>query len=132
MKKERFAVYNNKVYSADYIKGKGIVLRSEDEKDIYSNGFQKYEGYNKKIVAIKFVDKSDISEFYQLNKIAVYLGYKFEIVEERAEKISIVAMTGDYRDWINLGMECIDKGVYQKWVDRNEVEIEVVKEQLSY
>lgn len=130
MKKERFAVYHNKTYSADYIKGKGIVLRSKDRSDIDNNDFQKYDGYNKEIVAIKFVDKSEISEFYQLNTTALYSGYKFEVLEEKDAMVSIVAMTGDYRDWLNLGMKCIDKGVYQKWVNKDEVKIEIVKEQL--
>lgn len=130
MKKERFAVYNNKTYSADFIKGKGIVLCSEDIRDIDNNGFQKYDGYNKEIAAIKFVNKREISEFYQLNAIAVYSGYEFKVLEEKDDMVSIVAMTGDYRNWLNLGMKCIDKGVYQKWLSKEEVEIKIVKEQL--
>lgn len=130
MKKERFAVYNNKIYSADFIKGKGIVLRSKDRSDIDYNDFQKYDGYNKEIVAIKFVDKNELSEFYQLNIKAVYSGYQFEIVEEKDSMLSIVAMTGNYMDWINLGMKCIDKGVYQKWISKDDAEIKIIKEEL--
>ena len=29
-----------------------------------------------------------------------------------------------------LGMECIDKGMYQKWINKNEAEIEVLKEKI--
>jgi hypothetical protein len=39
-------------------------------------------------------------------------------------------MTGDYRDWLNLGMVCIDKGVYQKWIQKDEAEIKIIKEEL--
>lgn len=130
MEKERFAVYNNKTYSADFIKGKGIVLRSKDRSDINDSGFQEYDGYNKEIVAIKFVDKSEINEFYQLNMKAVYSGYEFEVLEEKDSMISIVAMTGDYRDWLNLDMKCIDKGVYQKWISKENAEIKIIKEEL--
>ena len=35
-------------------------------------------------------------------------------MEEKENRILIVTMTGDYWDWLKLGMECIDKGVYQK------------------
>ena len=37
---------------------------------------------------------------------------------------------GDYQEWIRLGMECIDKGMYQKWINKNEAEIEVLKEKI--
>lgn len=132
MNEERFAVYNKKVYSADYVKGKGMLLRSNDVKDISCNGFQRYDGYNKSIVAIKFVDRSEISEFYKIDIIAIYQGYKFEVMEEKENRVSIVTMTGDYRVWLKLGMKCIDKGVYQKWVNRDEVKLETVKKQISY
>jgi hypothetical protein len=31
-------------------------------------------------------------------------------------------MIGDYRVWPSLGMDCIDKGVYQKWINKNEAD----------
>ena len=37
-------------------------------------------------------------------------------------------MIGDYRDWVRLGMKSIDIGVYQKWINKNEAEIKIVKE----
>lgn len=129
MKKGRFAVYNGKEYSADFIKGKGIVLRSQNSCDI-DMGFQKYDGYNKSIVAIKFVDRSELSEFYRLITKALYAGYEFEVIEEKENMISIVAMTGDYKDWLDLEMVCIDKGVYQKWIRVDEAEIKIIKEEL--
>ena len=129
MKKGNFAVFKGKEYSADYIKGKGIVLRSQDIGDL-SKGFQKYDGYNKNIVCIKFVEKTEISEFYRVRTKAIYKGYKFEVVEEKNEKISIVTMGGDYKVWENMGMKCIDKGVYQKWINKNEAEVIIEKEEL--
>ena len=42
----------------------------------------------------------------------------------------ILTMNGDYQEWIRLGMECIDKGMYQKWINKNEAEIEVLKEKI--
>ena len=63
-----------------------------------------------------FNDKEDLDK-----------GFEFEVVEEKEGEIFIVAITGDYRDWINLGMKCIDKGVYQKWIKKDEAEIKVIK-----
>lgn len=100
MKKGCFAIYNGKEYSADYIKGRGIVLRSQNSKDL-DFGFQKYYGYNKNIIAIKFVDRGEISEFYQINTKVIYKGYEFEMIDEKENMISIVTMSGDYKDWLN-------------------------------
>lgn len=127
MKNGRYAIYNGKEYSADYIKGKGIILRSYDEKDL-QKGFQEYNGFDKSIVGIKFVDKSQVSEFYRARTIAKYQGYTFEVVDEIGNQISIVTMVGDYQEWKRLEMKCIDKGVYQKWIDRDEAEIIIEKE----
>lgn len=129
MKRGNYAVFEGKEYSADFIKGKGIVLRSYDIIDL-NRGFQKYDGYNKNICCIKFVDKKEVSAFYKLKTRAIYRGFEFDVIEEKEEQISIVAMTGDYRDWLSLGMKCIDKGVYQKWIDKNEAEIKEIKEEL--
>lgn len=129
MKKGNYAIFKGKEYSADYIKGKGIVLRSEDEDDL-ERGFELYTGYNKKIVCIKFVEKKEISEFFKIKIKAMYAGFEFEVVEENNNTISIVAMTGDYRNWLDIGMKCIDKGVYQKWIDKSEAEIKIIKEDL--
>lgn len=127
MKKGNYAIYHGREYSADYIKGKGIVLRSCDKNDL-QRGFQKYEGVNKDISYIKFVEKNQVSSFYKIRTYAIYQGYEFEVVEEKNNMISIVTMVGDYHEWIRLGMECIDRGVYQKWVNKNDAEIRIVEE----
>lgn len=129
MKNGKYAIYEEQEYSADYIKGKGVVLRSYDERDL-NNGFQRYNGYNKDIICIKFVEKTQVSKFYRARTIVVYKGYEFEAVEEKDNMISIVTMVGDYKEWIRLGMKCIDKGVYQKWINKEEVEIKIIKEDL--
>ena len=63
-------------------------------------------------------------------KKTVYEGYKFIVVDETEKQILILTMNGDYQEWIRLGMECIDKGMYQKWINKNEAEIEVLKEKI--
>lgn len=129
MKNGNYAIYNGKEYSADYIKNRGVVLRSPNIADI-AEGFEVYDGFNKTIVCIKFVDKKDLQEFYRLRTKAIYAGYKFEVVEEKDDLVSIVTMTGDYRVWEKMGMQCIDKGVYQKWINKNEADIKIEKQTL--
>ena len=69
-------------------------------------------------------------EIYDKKTYAVYEGYKFIVVDETEKQILILTMNGDYQEWIRLGMECIDKGMYQKWINKNEAEIEVLKEKI--
>ncbi len=129
MKSGNYAIYKGKEYFADFIKNKGIVLRSPDVEDI-NNGFDIYTGYNKSIACIKFVEQKDLEAFFRVRTKAICLGYEFEVTEENDEMISIVTMKGDYRVWECLGMSCIDKGVYQKWINKNEADIRLEKEVL--
>ena len=134
MKNGKFAMYLGKEYTSGKDKNGKIILRSTDIKDV-EKGFELcepflYKNNTKKIVCVKFVDRSEVEAYYRLNTKAVYKGFEFEVVEEKEEEISIVSMTGDYRDWLNLGMKCIDKGVYQKWIKKDEAEIKVIKEEL--
>lgn len=134
MKNGKFAIYLGKEYTAGKNKNGKIVLRSSNINDV-ENGFEPCEpfifrNYKEEIVCLKYVNRSEVEAYYTLKTKAIYAGFEFEVVDETDEKISIVSMTGDYRNWLNLGMQCIDKGVYQKWIDKNEAEIEIVKEQL--
>ena len=104
MKDGEFAIYLGKEYSAGEIEKGKIVLRSTDIEDV------------------------KITEYYRIRTMAIYQGFEFEIVEETEDKLSIVTMIGDYRDWVRLGMKSIDIGVYQKWINKNETEVKIVKE----
>ena len=108
------------------------MLRSTDIEDV-KNGFEPCKPFNikyieDKIVCMKFVNSSEITEYYRIRTKAIYKGFEFEIVEETEDKLSIVTMIGDYRDWVRLGMKSIDIGVYQKWINKNEAEVKIVKE----
>ena len=104
MKDGEFAIYLGKEYSAGEIEKGKIVLRSTDIEDV------------------------KITEYFRIRTMAFDKGFEFEIVEETEDKLSIVTMIGDYRDWVRLGMKSIDIGVYQKWINKNETEVKIVKE----
>ena len=111
------------------------MLRSTDIEYV-KNGFEPCKPFNiryveDKIVCMKFVNSSEITEYYILRTMVIYKGFDFEIVEETEDKLSIVTMIGDYRDWVRLGMKSIDIGVYQKWINKNEAEVKIVKENLK-
>ena len=135
MKDGEFAIYLGKEYSAGEIEKGKIVLRSTDIEDV-KNGFEPCKPFNiryveDKIVCIKFVNSSEITEYYILRTMAIYKGFEFIVDEETEDMLSIVAMGGDCRGWKRLGMKCIEKYVYQKWINKNEAEIKIVKENLK-
>ena len=132
MKDGEFAIYLGKEYSAGKIEKGKIVLRSTDIEDV-KNGFEPCKPFNikyieDKIVCMKFVNSSEITEYYRIRTKAIYKGFEFQVDEETEDMLSIVAMGGDCRGWKRLGMKCIEKYVYQKWINKNEAEIKIVKE----
>ncbi|NLI58066.1 MAG: hypothetical protein GX387_06030, partial [Clostridium sp.] len=40
---------------------------------------------------------------------------------EDGDKILLSNLIGDYRVFERLGMKMVDKGVYEKWVDKSDV-----------
>ena len=132
MKDGKYAIYLGREYSAGETQEGKIVLRSTDIEDV-KNGFEPCKPFNiryveDKIVCIKFVNSSEITEYYILRTMAIYKGFEFIVDEETEDMLSIVAMGGDCRGWKRLGMKCIEKYVYQKWINKNEAEIKIVKE----
>ena len=130
----QFAVYLGKEYTSGKNKEGKIILRSTDIKDV-KYGFEPckpfiFKNCKETIVCLKFVNSSEVEEYYRLRTKAFYAGFEFDVVDEKDDKISIVSMSGDYRDWLNLGMQCIDKGVYQKWIEKDKAKIEIIKENL--
>ncbi|MRX74241.1 hypothetical protein GJU40_19140 [Bacillus lacus] len=128
MKNPKFAIYNGNEYSAGMKEDGRIILRSEDSKEEL-NGFEK-KSINNQTIYVKYVTLSEIGQFYYKRKKAHYRGYEFEVAAQKDSMISIVTMVGDYKVWENLGMNCIDKGVYQKWVSKDDVILEIIKEKI--
>ena len=134
MKNGNFAIYHGREYTSGKNRDGKIILRSTNIEDV-EEGFEPcepflYKNHTKEIVCMKFVDRLEVEDYYRIKTKAIYAGFEFEVVEEKDNEISIVTMTGDYRNWLNLDMKCIDKGVYQKWIKKEEAEIKVIKEEL--
>ena len=135
MKDGKYAIYLGREYSAGETQEGKIVLRSTDIEDV-KNGFEPCKPFNiryveDKIVCMKYVNSSEITEYYILRTMAIYKGFEFIVDEETEDMLSIVAMGGDCRGWKRLGMKCIERYVYQKWINKNEAEIKIVKENLK-
>lgn len=134
MKNGKFAIYMGKEYVSGKTKDGKIILRSTDIEDV-KNGFEPcnpfiFRNSTNKIVCLKLVNRSEVEDYYELKTKVIYSGFSFDVIGENNDEILIVAMVGNYRNWLNLGMKCIDKGIYQKWIKKDGAEIKIVKEQL--
>ena len=109
MKSNIFAIYKGKEYQAGMRADGSVILRSNDEKDI-NDGFINNTGINKSVKCYK------------------YNGYEFSVIDQNDDMLLISTMTGNYKVWLQLGMESVDKGVYQKWVDKKHLIIKIEKE----
>lgn len=123
-----FAIYKGIEYSAGIKKDGTVVLRSEDDASKKEGFVEKQIGKNR--IYIKYVQRDEIEEIYDKKIYAVYEGYKFIVVDETEKQILILTTNGNYQEWIHLGMECVDKGMYQKWINKSETKIEVLKEKI--
>ncbi|KHL91233.1 hypothetical protein QW71_35865 [Paenibacillus sp. IHB B 3415] len=134
MKNGKFALYLGKEYMSGLNKEGKVILRSSDLKDV-DKGFElcepfQYKDSKEEIFCIKYVAQSEVEAFYRIKTKAIYKGCTFEVADETDDMVSIVTMIGDYRVWRSFGMDCMDKGVYQKWIDKNEAVIIFEKEKL--
>ena len=123
------SVYKGITFSSGKLQNGKIVLRASG--DLHEElGFKKCEPFilkktNELVIGLKEVDLEDITERYKIKVYAYYNNYKFQVIMEDENKIRIVSLDseGDYRDWNNLEMEQVDRGVYEKWIDKSEAEI---------
>ena len=124
-----FAIYKGKEYQASVRVDGSIILRSYDERDI-SKGFIENNGINKSVKCYKYVLKSELDEIYRKEIKAEYSGYEFSVIDESDDMLLICTMTGNYQVWLQLGMESVDKGVYQKWVEKKYLTVKTEKEDI--
>ena len=120
-----FALYKGKEYSAGLKKDGTIVLRSSDSQDL-NNGFNIKE-IGRDSIFIKYVQRNEVEEIYNRRMYANYAGFEFAVVREKDDMICIMSLGGNYKDWLNLGMEYVDKGVYEKWIPKEDAKIKIVK-----
>lgn len=113
MKSGIYAVYQGIVYKAG-LDSNIVTLRSYDSSEA-KKGFSLYKGE----VYIKRVPRSEIEEIYRISTLAIYQGYTFGVYREKGDKLLL--FTGDYTAYKELGLEMVDRGVYEKWVNKSDV-----------
>lgn len=116
MKDGIFAIYMGNEYEAGLKDDGSFILRSQNSSDA-ANGFSLYKGQ----IHIKVVQRDDLKEVYDISTLAVYKGIIFRVIKEEKDQLLLCSMKGDYRVFESLGMDMVDKGVYHKWVSKNDV-----------
>lgn len=116
MRNGLYISYKEKLYEARVKDSKTYILCSYNKEDII-NGFSLYKG----IVYVKTVSKEDIEYIYRITTFAEYNDIKVQVIKETDDKILISKMDGDCNLLSKIGMEKVDKGIYQKWVLKDSV-----------
>lgn len=113
MKSGIFAVYQGIEYKAG-LDSNIVTLRSYDSSDA-ERGFSLY----KEMVYVKKVQKKEVDEVYSISTLALYQGFIFGVYKEEGEKLLL--FTDNYIVSEKLGLDMVDRGVYEKWVSKNDV-----------
>lgn len=118
------ALYQGKEYDASIKEDGKITLISDDSDDI-NKGFVLYKG----IKYIKRVERKELDKLYKKNIKTIYKGYDCAVLEEDGDKILIMIDNILHTTSIQLEMDkAIDKGIYEKWISKDDVKLTVQKE----
>lgn len=64
-----------------------------------------------------FLAVYDGAELYQIDNNGIHT--LIAVFNEIDGMLLMCTMAGNYQVWLQLGMVNVDKGVYQKWVEKN-------------
>jgi hypothetical protein len=110
-------MYKGKEYEAGVNADRSYILLSHDSNDL-ENGF----GLDKRDeVYVKIVQRSELDEVYKITAYAEYKTFKFIVIKEDKKSLLLFSLINDYKINQSLGFDMIDKGVYQKWIAKNDV-----------
>ncbi|HEU4718615.1 MAG TPA: hypothetical protein VFU15_12310 [Bacteroidia bacterium] len=85
-----------------------------------SPGFGFYPSPKWPNIFVRQINKSDIKSGYQASTFANYKGFKFHVDRYENEKYRLT--TGDEKVYAQLHLNMIDRGWYEIWVDKSEIE----------
>ncbi len=112
MKDGIYAVYKGKEYEVGIKNDGSYTLRSYNIHEV-SDGFIPYRG-----IFVNNVQKVNLEDIYDIKTYAEYQGYKFRVIKEDKNKLLLHSLINDYRINEKLGLDMVDKGLYQKWVNK--------------
>lgn len=117
MRRDIYGVYKGKEYRLVKKEDETFNLISNDPND-QGNGFTPYH----QSVFLKNVDRLEIEDAYYIDTFCMYKGYRFQVAKERDGKVLI--HTGDRSLQQVFQLDMLELGVYEKWVDKKELDNE--------
>ncbi|MDF2871092.1 MAG: hypothetical protein K0R05_2667 [Anaerocolumna sp.] len=113
MKDGIYAVYKGKEYEVGIKNDGTYTLRAYNILEV-KNGFIPYRG-----IFVNNIQKDDLEDIYDIETYAEYQGYKFRVIKEDKNNLLLHSLINDYRINRKLGLDMVDKGLYQKWVNKS-------------
>lgn len=126
MRRGLYATYKGKIYEAGTKGNDIVILRSRDSED-KKYGFTLY----KNIIYTMKVSRIDVDELCSITTIAEYEGLSFEVLKEKDGSILISSMKGNYKKFEDIGMDKVDKGVYEMWIPKEDA-MKIYEEKTVY
>ncbi len=116
---DHFAIYRGKEYRLGVGKEHDLKLYSEDPSDLQI-GFNRIRD---NLFSLQ-VKKEDLSSYYRIATLASYKGITFGIRSVANDKVLISSGCENW-SWKfveELGLEQVDRGIYEKWVDEKDLD----------
>jgi hypothetical protein len=118
-RKGSYAIYRGKEYPFDVQENDNLTLISNDSSEI-ENGFSVYAPG----VYTLSVKKKELTGYYRISTQASFKGITFGVLKAERGKVLI---SSSYENWPRkfveeLGLEQVDRGIYEKWVDEKDLE----------
>ncbi len=119
MKLGRYAVYRGIEYNADLtskVNGKSAIELRSGKEETVNIGFikDKFGDFVKKVTI------DELEQAYSVTTRGVYKGISYALILEEDSKVLIVE--DDESRAKQFGFKFVERGVYEKWVDKNELE----------
>lgn len=116
---DHFAIYRGNEYRLGVGKEYDLKLYSENPEDLQIG----FKPIREDLFALP-VKKEDLSSYYRIATIALYKGLEFGVMTAKGDKVLITTSgVGWSRKFIEeLGLEQVDLGVYEKWVDEKDLD----------
>lgn len=118
MKNGDFVIYKDKEFEFYMKMDKTIKVVSRDSADL-SLGFT----IVRPGTYVKVLNVNEVKEIYSIRTYGIYKGHSVAIRAEDNNKYHIES-GGSENIFVVLGFQIVERGVYRKWINKNELEKE--------
>ena len=127
-----YTLYHDKEYRITRRDGYAKLISHDIEE--LKNGFTESDPYNGLRYFTKLIPPSEIEDVYEIATFAIYQGYEFPIIHEtNSGSYVLVASSSMPVELLEkLEFQQVDKGVFQKKIKKDEVDLVYEKKRTDY